>query len=402
MDNPRNGSLKQEKGRLAAGEFVSLAEAQAWLAALRETIGSAARAELAEIFMLLERAYDQFPELAVTFPRGALFRYFRAVAAALPDIAALPLLLLCAAAEPSDSASLADLFERAARSDSGASLHSVLQLFRQYVDLGWKELGPAVVALIERRAEAGVILGIASEILKRNERPPEGTAELSRALAPLLFGDRTTAIAAAGLVQTAAAARRRLAAAAAGDSDAVQRQRLLMLAERLRMWLRPPARPSGDARLGWPHGETGFPSFVAQWPDLAIEVPARQLCTSYAVLGADGVLRAERHTGEAFCHGPYLNLPAGRYRIRIIGEAGADAEYIVQIVKYWENGWSAIICTDKYVQSSTIFGIIADLVFSSDDEMHDLEVVVKVLNTEVEFSVGSIKICTDHLRRDLP
>src|SRR5579884_533190 len=88
VDNPRNGSLKQEKGRLAAGEFVSLAEAQAWLAALRETIGSAARAELAEIFMLLERAYDQFPELAVTFPRGALFRYFRAVAAALPDIAA--------------------------------------------------------------------------------------------------------------------------------------------------------------------------------------------------------------------------------------------------------------------------------------------------------------------------
>jgi hypothetical protein len=387
------------EGRAAPGEFVCPAEAEAWLGALQQTIGSIPRTEFAETIMRIERAYDAFPELAVAFPRRALFRHVRSVAAALPDAEAIPLLLLCAAAEPTDRASLAGLFERLARAKDGAPLLSAIALFRPYRDLGWEELGPAVAVLVERRAASAVILAIIGEILTRADDPPETVAELGRVLASRLFTEPGTAIDPAALGRIAAAARRRLAAAERQADGEVQRQ-LLSLAERLRARLQPPARPFDEMRMTWPSGEIGFASFIAQWPDLAIGVPAHHLFTSYAVLDADGMLRAERHAAGAFCYGPYLDLPAGRYRVGIIGEADAGAEYVAQVVHRPHQGGPAPICARRYVRNSRTVGVIAELGFANDIELRDFEIVVNVASASVAFAISAVTIEADRLRPD--
>ncbi len=388
------------KERAATSEFRCLAEAEAWLGGLRQTIGSVPRAEFAETMMRIERAYDQFPELALAFPRRALFRHLQSIAAALPDAEAIPLLLLCAAAEPADRASLAGLFERMARANDGPSLRSAFALFRQYLDLGWEELGPAVAVLVEQRAESTVILAIIGEILKKADDPPETVAELGRVLAPLLVAEPGMAIDPTALGRIAAAARRRLATAEAEAGDDGQRRNLLALAERLQTRLRPPARSCDETRMAWPSGAIGFASFMAQWPDLAIEVPAHYLFTSYAALDAEGMLRAERHAAGAFCYGPYLNLPAGRYRVGIVGEADAGAEYVAQVMHRPKQDAPAPICARRYVRNSRIVGVIAELGFASDVELRDFEVVVNVASASVAFAIAAVTIEADRLRPD--
>jgi hypothetical protein len=390
--------LHADEERAVTGEFRSLAEAEAWLGGLQQAIGSIPRTEFAQVITRLECAYDQFPELVDLFPRHALFRHFRAVAATLPDAQALPLLLLCAAADPSDRAALAGLFERAARSNGGTFLPPAVALFRRYVDLGWQELGPAVAALVEQRSGAAVILATLAEIVQA-ERPPESVAELGRALASLLANE-APAIDPAALVQAVNAARRHLAAAAAGAGDAAQRRKLLARVEHVKSRLRPPPPSSGAAHAAWPTGEIGFASFMAQWPDLAIEVPAGQLYTRYAALGPDGVLRAERHTGESFCYGPYLNLPAGRYCVRIIGEAAAGAEYSARITHSLADCGPAPVCERRYRQPSRVSGVIAELAFASDIELRGFEAVVNVTSPSAALAVAAITINADRLQPD--
>jgi hypothetical protein len=398
VDNPAQRRRRQGQGGAATDEFPSLADAQAWLKALPQTIGSLSRAEFAEAILKSERAYEQFPELAIAFPRRALLRHLRAAAAALPEAEAIALLLLCAAAEPSDPASLAALFERAVRTDGGACMRLLLRLFRRYRKLGWEEIGPAAAALVERQAGAAAILEILCEIADGGGDPPED-AELGRLLAPLLAGPSAT-VDPAALLRTAAAARRRLAAAEADDTGAARRRQALALAERLRVRLRPPGRPTDRERFEWPRGEIGFPAFVAQWPQLAIAIPACQLYTGYAVLGADGILRAERHAGAAFCYGPYLNLPAGRYRVRIDGEAGIGAEYIVEVVRSLAGRGPAPVCNRRYAQPDGSAGVIAELAFTSTIALRNFEVVVRVTSPSAAFAIAGLTITADRLQAD--
>jgi hypothetical protein len=391
--------LKPDETRAARGEFASLAEAEAWLGGWQEAIGSVSRTELAEAILDAERAYEQFPELAVRFPRRALLRHFRTAAAALPDAEAVPLLLLCAAAEPSDAASLAGLFERAARAGGSAALLPVLRLFRPHADLGWEEIGPAVTALTEGGAGAAAILESIGEVIGGAEDSPATAAVLGRVLAPLLSAE-PAAIDPAALARGAAGARRRLAEAAMDHCEEGWRRETLALAERLRARLRPPARPPGGTPVAWPPGEVGLPSFLAQWPDLAIEVPAGQLYTRYAVLGPDGALRAERHAGGAFCYGPHLNLPAGRYRVRIDGEAASGAEYVARITHSLGDRGPATVCEKRYVRQSRIVGVIAELAFASDIALRNFEVVVDVASPSAALAIASIAIKADRLHPD--
>ncbi|HJU19984.1 MAG TPA: hypothetical protein VJ770_26325, partial [Stellaceae bacterium] len=174
----------------------------------------------------------------------------------------------------------------------------------------------------------------------------------------------------------------------------------LALAERLRARLQPPAAPRDEARLAWPSGDIGFSLFVAQWPDLTIEVPAAQLYTRYAVLGADGVLRAERHGKGAFCYGPYLNLPAGRYRVRIFGEAAAGAEYTARVACSVEDRKSVPVCEKRYVRDGRSSGAIAELVFASDIELRNFEVVVTATSRSAAIAVAALAITGAGLRPD--
>jgi|GEM_PF-3138457 hypothetical protein len=398
MDSPAQRRRRQGQGGAATDEFPSLADAQAWLKDLPQTIGSLPRAELAEAILKSERAYEQFPELAIAFPRRALLRHLRAAAAALPEAEAVPLLLLCAAAEPSDSASLAALFERAARTDGGACVRPLLRLFRRYRKLGWEEIGPAAAALVERQAGAASILEILRKIADGGGDPPED-AELGRLLAPLLAGPSAT-VDPAALLRTAAAARRHLAAAEADDTGAARRRQALALAARLRVRLRPPGRPADRERFEWPRGEIGFPAFIAQWPQLAIAIPACQLYTGYAALGADGILRAERHAGAAFCYGPYLNLPAGRYRVRIDGEAGIGAEYLVEAVRSLADRGPVPVCNRRYAQPNGSAGVIAELAFTSTIALRNFEVVVRVTSPSTAFAIAGLTITADRLQAD--
>lgn len=386
-------------GACAGDKFSSLTEAQAWLTGVPQAIGSLSQAELTGAILGVESAYDQFPELLAHCPRRALFRSIRAAAAALPDAGATTLLLLCAAAEPSDAASLAGLFERAAHACGGALLLSLVRLFRRYRTLGWAEVGPALAVLIADGAGAATIGEILSEILGGIAVSPEGAAELGRVLAPLLLAEPASAINPAALAGAAAGARRHLTAAAGGE-ERMQRNPLLLLAGRLRARLQPAARPPGAVRPAWPSGETGFPWFLAQWPDVAIEVPASQLYTRYAELGADGVLRAERHAAGVFCHGPCLNLPAGRYRVRITGAAAAGAKYGVRVLHARDAHGPAPACEQHYVRDSRIVGTIADLAFASDIELRGFEIVVAVTSPSAAFAIAAVTIIADRLRPD--
>jgi hypothetical protein len=381
-------------------DFPSLADVQAWLAALPEAIGSLSGTELAEAIPRVERAYERFPELAAQFPRRTLLRRLRAAAATLPDTAAVPLLLLCAAAEPADPACRTALFERAARAHGGALLLALVRLFRSYTAVGWEEIGPAVAALSAEGAGARTILEILSEILDDAGNRPEDAAGLGRVLAPLLASE-PAAIEPAALARAAAGARRRLGEASAGAGEAPRRHALAALAERVKARLGPPAWPREDkARPARPGGETAFPSFVAQWPELAIEVPAAQLHADHAVLGADGVLRAGRHGAGAFCCGPRLNLPAGRYRIRIVGEAGAGAEYSMEILCRLGERATVPLCEGRYVRDGPIAGTLAELAFASDIALRDFQVVVRVRSPAAAFALASLAITADRLRPD--
>jgi hypothetical protein len=381
-------------------EFSSLAEAQEWLAAVPQAITSLSRAELAATIPRIERTYDQFPELLGPFSRRALLRQFRTVADALSDAEAVPLLLLCAAAEPSDPIALAFLFERAARAQGSASLLALVRLFQPYVALGWETIGPAMAALGAQGTDAAAILEILSQILGGTEASFESAAALGRVLAPLLLAEPLAAIDPARLAQTATGARRHLAKAPAGDGGAVRGHDWLALAERLKARLQPPSPPPGTAPPAWPSGEIGFASFLAQWPELAIAVPAAALQAGHAALGADGVLRAARPETGPFCSGPCLNLPAGRYRVRIEGEAAAGAEYGVEATCRLSERAAAPLCARCYAPDGPIAGTLAELVFVSDTALRDFQVVVSVAGPSAAFAITSLAIIADHLRPD--
>lgn len=329
-------------------EFSSPAEAQAWLAAVPPAIGSLSPAELAAMLLRAERAYDRFPELLARFPRRALLRQVRAAAGALPDREAVPLLLLCAAAEPSDPAALTELFERAARADGGASLPALLRLFRPYAALGRAEIGPVAAAL-----------------------DPAPAAECGR----LAAGEP------------------------AGADGAARRRHMLALAERLKARLKPPP-PRSAAFPARRRGEIGFASFLAQWPDLLIEVPAAQLHADHAALGADGMLRAERHEAGVFCSGPVLNLPAGHYRVRVIGEAAAGAAYAVEALCRLGERAAPPVCAARHVRDGPIAGTLAELVFCSDIALRGFQVAVRVAPPPAALAVASLAITADRLRPD--
>ncbi|MGH7053800.1 MAG: hypothetical protein ACREFA_08275 [Stellaceae bacterium] len=336
---------------LGETEPATPAAAQAWLAAVPRALGALSPAELAAMLLRVERIYDRFPELLARFPRRTLLRQVRAVAKTLPEDTALPLLLLCAAAEPSDPTARASLFARAARSRGGASLPALLRLFRPYAAPGRAELGPALAALDPAvLSQTGTGVGSAEE--------------------------------------------------PAGGRDPGRRHEVLALAARLRARLRPAPPPQGAAPPARRRGTIGFASFLAQWPELSIAIPAAQLQADHAGLGADGMLRAVRPAAGPFCSCPVLTLPAGRYRVRITGEAAAGAAYSVEALCRLGGRAAAPLREERYVRDHPIAGILAELVFSSDIALRDFHVVVRVADPPAALAIASLAITGDRLRPD--
>jgi glycosyltransferase involved in cell wall biosynthesis len=158
---------------------------------------------------------------------------------------------------------------------------------------------------------------------------------------------------------------------------------------------RPPRLPARDAAKS---GHISFPRFLAQWRELAVDVPPACLRTDYAVLTSAGVLRADRHPGGIFCYGPHFNLPAGRYRVQAIGNAGDGAEYRVQMVRRPEGRPAEVVCERSYSRCAAVSGTLAELACECETELRNLEIVVKVISPEAEFCLASIRISADRLR----
>lgn len=388
----------RKRPAIAKGEFASPEAAEAWLAGVPQNLAQTPRSAVAGLVLGIEAAYDAFPEIELACPRRTILRHLRSAAAALPEAEALALLLLCAAADPSDRAALATLFESAARAEAGRALLPILGLFRGCPALGWDELAPAWAALVAGAAEDRVLLAAAAAMIE-TDLPREGLDEIGRVLAPLLCRGTPERFPAPALLRGAAIARRHLAVAANEADDAGNDKEILAIAARLRTRLLPLLSTESAAAIAWPRGDLSFPSFLAQWPDLALEVPARRLYTRYAALGADGVLRASRHKGETFCYGPYLNLPAGQYRVEVIGAAGPGADYTVAITRYVVDGPSPAV-SRRFLLETATDGTIADLSFASAIEVSNFELVVTVASPAAEFAISAVRITAERLRDD--
>jgi len=221
----------------SADEFGSLPQARAYIDTFRERIGSLGAHELTEALDRVDRAYCEFPELALERPRS------------------------------SESLVAIMLLDNITRSQNRALLPEALRLLGRFRELRWDDIEPVVSAL-GRQGRADEILQVISAVLDRvTFSDAETAAVFGNLLTSLLAGERLPEIdggAVAGLVRSA---RRRLNYPSPGRHQRGARERLLALAERLRAPAPPaPAFPHSDRAACWPSGRLSFDEFLLQWP----------------------------------------------------------------------------------------------------------------------------------------
>jgi hypothetical protein len=222
-------------------EFTSLPEARAYVAAVREQMDLLGAQQLIDALDRSDRAYLEFPELALEHPRQCF------------------------------STAVAVLLNKITRSDSQASVPEILLLLGRFRELRWKEVEPVVSAL-RQQGRADAVLVLITEILDRLIFPDERGASDFGDLLKDLLSDRPLGSDGAELPELVRSARQRLKQMPPASQDAGPRESLLALAEHLR------ATPSSALAtthrdLAWPSGRLSFDEFLLQWP-CEIELPA--------------------------------------------------------------------------------------------------------------------------------
>ena len=231
-------------------EFGSLSQARAYIDTVREEMGSLGARELISALDRIDRAYQEFPELALEQPRRGL-PYF--VTLLLDQIVREPL----SALQGGEGQELSP----------AAEVSSLLGRFREPP---WEAIEPVVSAL-RREGRANTILAIVSAVLDRvSFRDNESATGFEELLADLLDGERPPETRVSAFTEPVRSARRRLDHPASGRHRPGSREALLAMAERLRI-TPPPAQPHRD--LAWPSGRLSFDEFLLQWP-CEIELPA--------------------------------------------------------------------------------------------------------------------------------
>ena len=234
-------------------EFGSLSQARAYLAAVRERMGSLGACELTEALDQFEGAYREFPELALEQPRSSFSSF-------------VTLFLDQAVREPLSA------LQRRERPEvpPAAELSGLLGRFRE---LCWDDIEPIVSAL-SRQGREDVILQIISAVLDRvTLSDEESAAGLGNLLKSLLAGEQPPEIDGGSLAELVRSARRRLNSPPPGCHWPGSKEALLALAEHLRAQApRAPAQPRCDCAC-WPSGRLSFDEFLLQWP-CEIELPA--------------------------------------------------------------------------------------------------------------------------------
>jgi hypothetical protein len=264
--------------QMPTDEFGSLPLGQAYIDGVGENIGSLGGGKLIDALERLDRAYEEFPELELDRPRGALLKGLRSAAENMPDRSAIPLLMYCVAAGPSCPTSLASLVGKIIKSDYWPSLPAVLCSLCRYREFCWHAIGPAINVL-RQQGRTETVLQLISEILSCTEfTKEEGTSELGDVLKRLL-SDQHLGIDSALLAQAVRSARRRLSRPSLGRNGQTSREVLLAMAERLRP-TPCPGRLSPYPDLGWPSSRMSFDEFLLQWP-CEVELPVELEDTAF-------------------------------------------------------------------------------------------------------------------------
>jgi hypothetical protein len=262
-DSPGTGTRSQE--------LASLPLARAYIQDLRESISSFHARELIDALERLDAAYREFPELELDHPRRELLEAARSAAANLPDFAAIPLLIHCAALDPSCSRSVEPLLEKMAGSASWPSTSPVLGLLCRSGQLRWSGIRPVVNAL-RQQGRADAVLQLVSAVLDYiNFTKEDDVSELEDILKFLLGDGHGLELDWRGLTDVARSARHRLSPRPSGRYNQPSRELLLAMAERLRATASSRWSNSNPERA-WPSGRLSFDEFLLQWP-CEIELP---------------------------------------------------------------------------------------------------------------------------------
>jgi hypothetical protein len=237
----------------SADEFGSLSQARAYIDAVRERMGSLDAHGLTEALDRIEGAYREFPELALEQPRSS-FSYI--VTSFLDQTLREPLSALQRGERPEVPPAM--------------ELSSLLGQFRE---LCWDDIEP-ILSGLGRQGRGDIILQIISAVLDRvTFSNAESAAGLGNLLTRLMAGQQPPEIDGGKLAELVRSARCRLNYPSTGRHQRGATERLLALAERLRV-----AAPSA---LAWPHsgascwpsGRLSFDEFLLQWP-CEVELPA--------------------------------------------------------------------------------------------------------------------------------
>ena len=301
--DPRTRSFGSPLRQIPTDTFGSLSVGQAYIDSVGENIGSLGGGKLIDALERLDRAYDEFPELELDRPRGALLKDLRSAAENMPDRSAVPLLIYCVAASPPCLSLLASLVEKITDSDYWPLLLAVLCSLCRYREFGWRAIGP-VITVLRQQGRTETVLQLISEVLNCTEfTKEESTSEFGDVLKRLLSDQHPLGIDSALLAQAVRSARRRLSRPSADRNEPGSRAVLLSMAERLRP-SPSPARLSPYPDLGWPSSRMSFDEFLLQWP-CEVELPVQLDDTAFIEEAYRAILLRGPDIGE---RSQYLRL----------------------------------------------------------------------------------------------
>jgi hypothetical protein len=255
-----------------ASRFTSLAVAVAYVDSVREKGASFDAHALLGAIEHLDRAYREFPELALDRPRRELSEILRSATKSLPDDLSIPLLIDLAAFDPGSRASVILLFEKIVASDNWRWLLLVLRSLDPSITFYWDEFEPVLAILPPRRTD-DFNLSVFIELLKRIDFSDEKAApDFGSVLCEWLSDEHPAGIDSDALAEAVQSARRPPIQPALDGNKPGSRDGLLAIAQRLRV-APPPQRSNPHPDLFWPSGRMSFDEFLLQWP-CEVELPA--------------------------------------------------------------------------------------------------------------------------------
>jgi hypothetical protein len=256
-------------------ELASLSLARAYIDAVRERLGSLGARELIDTLDRVDRAYREFPELALERPHSSLASL---VMLLLDQIIRADGASTRHSCHPRESggramtAAASSALDYCFRGNDEETPVSLLGRFREF---RWDAIEP-VVGVLRQQGRTDTILEIISAVLDRvTFIDEESTAGFGELLKNLLGNEHPLEIESGALVGLLRSARYRLKPRAPGRHRPGAKEALLTLAERMRAAPPPRAPPKPHPDRAWPSGRLSFDEFLLQWPceiDLSAEL----------------------------------------------------------------------------------------------------------------------------------